>query len=340
MSDLAVRRAVIVGAVTPLTLGLAGVGWQLAAMGDLPATVAIHFGSNGADGFAPAWLVPVITFAMAVCLPLLLTLTSLPALRKGERGFILRFLIAMSAGLSALLSVTLTGMLLIQRGLEHAADAPSVLPVMGWGFAAGALVGVVGWFAQPKHESAPRSAEQASPLPLAPGQRAVFFGRAQMSTLPLVALVSAVALLGVTALWVGLIGDVAAAAIFGGAAVLVGFLVGTMAVFTVRIDAQGLTVRSVARIIRMRVPAADVESVVSTHVNGLAQYGGFGLRQIPGATAVVLRSGPAIEVTRRSGRRFVVTMDEADAAASVLAAVALAAAQVPADGEGGHAAHR
>lgn len=321
-SDSAASRAVLVGVVAPLAVAAVAVAAQLAMLGELPDPVATHWGPSGVDGFGAAWTVPLLTALLAGGLPLLMAAIAVPPIRAGERGFVLRFLISMAAGLSAFLAVILTGSLLIQRGLADAADAPSVLPVVAVAVPVGLAIGFAGWFLQPRHASVPSASEPVAPLERREGERAVWFGRAEMAPLPLGALIGATVLLAVLAIIVGMTSDPTAAWILGGVAVLIGVLVATLTVFRVRVDRSGLVVRSAAGMVRLRVPAEDVAAVAVSDVKGLSQYGGFGIRAIPGATAVVLRSGPALEVTRVSGRRLVVTLDDAEGAAAVLAAVA------------------
>lgn len=70
---------------------------------------------------------------------------------------------------------------------------------------------------------------------------------------------------------------------------------------------------------RLRVPIEDVADVVVEEVAPMS-YGGWGLRQVPGATAVVVRRGEGLQIQRRGGRTFVVTVDDAARAAGVLLA--------------------
>jgi hypothetical protein len=57
-------------------------------------------------------------------------------------------------------------------------------------------------------------------------------------------------------------------------------------------------------------------------VNPLAEFGGWGWRWgADGRVGVVLRAGEGIQVTRTNGKRFVVTVDDAQTGASVLAGV-------------------
>ncbi|WP_062314713.1 DUF1648 domain-containing protein [Demequina rhizosphaerae] len=323
--DKAISRALGAGVVTPVVATAAAVAVELAVMGDLPDPVATHWGTGGPDGFSAAWTVPLMTALTAGMLPLILGTSALLALRRGERGFTLRLLPAVAAGLSVYLGALLAGTLVIQRGLETAQDAPGVGSIMLVALPAGAVVGVLAWLAQPRETASVAAPSPASPLALQPGERAVWLGRAEMTpwALAFIVLATLAAWTGAALMW--LAGDTVASAIITGVAVLLTALAATFTVAHVRIDASGLTVTTGVRLVRLRVPAEDVASVAAIDVHGLAQYGGYGIRQIPGATAVVLRPGPAIEVARRSGRRFVVTVDDAPTAASLLAAAGEAA---------------
>ncbi|WES64942.1 hypothetical protein P0L94_02445 [Microbacter sp. GSS18] len=112
-----------------------------------------------------------------------------------------------------------------------------------------------------------------------------------------------------------------------GVAVLLIVLAATTVAFHVRVDDRGLSVESVAGVPRFRVPLGDVTSAAAVDVVPMGEFGGWGLRWAPGRRfGVVLRTGAAIEVTRRDGRRFVVTVDDAGTGAALLEALAERAA--------------
>ena len=93
--------------------------------------------------------------------------------------------------------------------------------------------------------------------------------------------------------------------------------------FRVRASAAGLRVRSAAGWPRLEIPATEIASTRAVQVNPFAEFGGWGYRfGTDGRRGFVLRTGEALEVTRPDGRVFVVTVDDAATAASVLASAA------------------
>lgn len=103
---------------------------------------------------------------------------------------------------------------------------------------------------------------------------------------------------------------------------LVGLVVFWVHAVTVRIDDRGLSAAwGPARWPRTRVDLDDVAAVAAEEIEPLA-WGGWGYRVTPTRTGVVVRRGPGLVVERCSGRRLAVTVDDADAAAEVLGALA------------------
>jgi hypothetical protein len=93
-------------------------------------------------------------------------------------------------------------------------------------------------------------------------------------------------------------------------------------VFRVRVDDQGLTVRSALGVPAFRVPLGEVETAEPAQIQAFAEFGGIGVRSVPGRRlGVVLRSGEALRVRRTDGREFVVTVDDAATAAALLTAL-------------------
>ncbi|MBW9093485.1 DUF1648 domain-containing protein [Microbacterium jejuense] len=331
--DPAVRRFVLVAIWLPLAIVVVGVAVQMIALPHLPPTIAVHWNASGqADGFAPAWTQPLVTVLLGLGLPLLMALTSLGGLRRGDRGPTYRLMGASAAAVSALVTVALTATLAMQIGLDAASQAPTVWIPLVVSLVAAAIVGVGAWFLQPGTAAPDAATRPATPLALGPNERALWMRTTSMTTGAAVAVVAAVLLVaaGAVAAWVGGAEPVTAWLLTGVALVLLFFAATTLA-FHVRVDDGGLAVDSVLGIPRFRVALADVQSAARVRVTPMGEFGGWGLRIAPHGRrfGIVLRTGEALEVTRRSGRRFVVTVDDAETGAALLEALAQRAAARP-----------
>lgn len=323
-SDLAVRRFVLVAVWLPVVLVALGVAVQLVLLPQLPSTIAVHWNASGvADGFAPAWTQPVLTAVLGLGLPLLIAFTSLPGLRRGDRGLTYRLMGATAAGLSALVTVALTWTLAMQAGAGAAAEVSTVWGALIAAVVAAGVAGVAAWFLQPHEEATDAAARPAAPLALAANERVLWMRTTAMTPGGAIAIVAAVVVIAASAVgaWITGAEPVLAWVLTGIAVLLLGFAATTLA-FRVRVDDTGLHVDSVLGFPRFHVPLADVASAACVDVSPMGEFGGWGLRLSTGRRfGVVLRTGQAIEVTRRGGKRFVVTVDDARTGAALLEAL-------------------
>ncbi|WP_109210878.1 MULTISPECIES: DUF1648 domain-containing protein [Microbacterium] len=323
-ADRVVGRFLLVALWLPVAFVLVGVVVQLAFLPQVPATVAVHWNRAGvADGFAPAWTQPVATIGFGLGIPALITLTTLPGLRRGERGATYRLMGATAAAVSALTTVAFTTTFVLQAGLGTADDAPSVWQALFASLAAAVVAGVGAWFLQPRQDAAAAEPSPATPLALGPHERAVWVRTTAMKTSAAVAVVAAALVVALAAViaWVAGADAVLAGVLTVLALVLLAFAATTIA-FHVRVDDTGLHVHSLLGLPRFRVPLGDVAAVTRVEVNPMPEFGGWGLRMGAGRRfGVVLRTGEAIEVVRRNGRRFVVTVDDAETGAALLEAL-------------------
>ncbi|WP_347976027.1 DUF1648 domain-containing protein [Microbacterium sp. ProA8] len=331
-SRLALRRFVLVAVWLPVVLTALGVAVQLVLLPQMPAAIAVHWNAAGAaDGFAPAWSQPLATIVFGLGLPLLIALTSLPGLRRGERGPTYRLMGATAAALSALVTVALTWTFVMQRGLDGSTAAPTVWPALIAAFVAAAVAGVAAWFLQPRQESMDAATTRATPLAVSANERVLWMRTIGMNRGAAIAIVAAVLVIAACALgaWATGAEPILVWVLMGVALLLLAFAATTLA-FHVRVDDSGLHVGSVLGIPRFHVPLADIESAARVEVNPMGEFGGWGLRLSTGRRfGVVLRAGEAIEVLRRSGKRFVVTVDDADTGAALLEALVSRAASRP-----------
>lgn len=296
------RRFLLVAAAVPAVLLLLALGLQLAAYGSLPDPVAVHWGPDGPDGFAPPWLPLLLTVIFGGVVPALMVGTALPGLRYGGPSY--RFLGAAVPALSTLLCTVLTWGQLMQAGLADARQAPGIGGPLLAALLAALAVGAAAWAVQPKQEPA-SSAAPATALPLASGERAVWFREATLSLPALLLILGAVTAVAAGTVIAWFWAEQAAAWTLTAVTLVLIAAAATTAAFRVRVDDGGLTVTSVAGLPRFHVPLSDVAAAQTVSVNPMGEFGGWGLRSAPGSFGVVLRRGPALQVIRRSGRRFV-----------------------------------
>ncbi|MFM9376647.1 DUF1648 domain-containing protein [Gordonia sp. VNK21] len=311
--------------VIPLVLMLAAVIVQVVLLSRLPDRVAVHWSVDGRpDGWLPGWTSPLLTAVVVLIVSGLLAVPALPALRDGDRGPSYRLLAALSAGLAAFTVVPATGALWYQTGDRGVAgDQVPIEGLLLTATLAAVAVGAAAWWIQPEQKRPP---ENSLPVPahaLAPGERPVWL-RTATAGRGMVAVtvgVFAVMLVSTCYLWLS---DAGTGTVVGGAVltVLITAAATVTLAFRVRVDEDGVQVASLAGRPRFTVPIDDVEQVRLIQVSPNADFGGYGIRLCPGVTGIIVRRGPALEVLRRSGRRFVVTVDDAVGAAALLTALA------------------
>src|SRR5699024_7133164 len=91
----------------------------------------------------------------------------------------------------------------------------------------------------------------------------------------------------------------------------------------VTVDQRGVTVQSRLRWPRFHTALADISHADVVDVHALRDFGGFGVRiavvgRHKGTRGVVLRSGPAIRLTRVDGGRELVVVEDAKTAVGVV----------------------
>ncbi|WP_280414342.1 hypothetical protein [Nocardia carnea] len=317
-------RLCILAGLPPILFAIPNLVLLAAAAEDLPDPLATHFSSGGADGFTGRVATMGIAAALAIGSGALFAAMVVAGNRKGAPARRPdttldpnRLLVSSSWGVGALLGVILFASTRANVGLTDAAQA--TLP--GWMFPVAAvlalLCGALGWLVAPASPVAEHAPAPAEPLPIGSTERVSWSRRATSPWMLLAGVTSAV--IGVA------VGFVVHPGV-GVIAVLAGLLVGQLALVRVVVDQRGLTVGTgLLGWPRWRLSPAEITEVTATDISP-AHYGGYGIRLTPGATAVVLRGGPGIVVTRRSGRQFAVSVDDAETGAGVLAGVVQKAA--------------
>lgn len=316
------RRYLVVGVVLPLVLTVVFLALQWVWLPETPDPMAIHWGWDGtADGSGPRWTAPVLTLILTGCLPLAMTSMALAG-RPDARGPTYRFLGAFVLGFSVFSAVLMTWTVRMQVGLDVWTQSPSIVPALAVALGVSVLAGVGAWLALPAQAAPTPTVRPVEALRVAPGEQIAWTGTTTMTRGAMVLLVGSAVALTVLTVTAWLTADSITRWALTGTTILIAGLTVTMAVFTVRVDKTGLTVRSIAGIPRFHVPLTQIETVGVTDVNALGEFGGWGVRLVPGRFGIVLRSGEALSVVRTGKRELVVTVDDAAGAAAALEALA------------------
>ncbi|MCF8571364.1 DUF1648 domain-containing protein [Gordonia sp. HY002] len=312
---------VAVGFVTPTLVTLIAVVVQIMSMSDLPDEVAVHWNASGdADRWGSPWVM-VVAAIVSGLIAVGISAVNYRVLRDGATGGTFRWLSTASAALATALAVVFAGALASQTD----GDTSSPVSLIGAAAIAAAVVGAIGWYVQPSDPPADPGSP-AEPMGLAPGHRAVWLHTetASRAILVLTGLLLGFAVVVALVTWT----NGGAASAFWAAVVIIvvaAAAVATIVGFHVRIDSSGLTLRSIAGIPRWHVPADDIEDVSVIDIRAIGDFGGYGIRLARGRTGIVLRSGPAVLITRVDGRPLVITLSDAATAAALLAVVAVRA---------------
>jgi hypothetical protein len=291
------------------------VGW----LPELPDPIAVHWGLDGADAFAPAWTSLVLYLVLGLGLPVLFGSLMFVGERVGPT-WIQKLLASVSLGTSVLLAVAFVGTFAVQRGLADASDVPEIGWLVVVGIAAGLLAGAIGWFVMPRIEPVATELTAAVPLTLAPGERAVWIAKTKVPTAAVVTIILLMAtLVGVVTYVIVATGGEAWAL---GLVVLIPLLAVVLTTsWRAQVDATGFVVRTTIGWPFFRVPIGEIERAGTTVVSPVADFGGWGPRWGSGRRfGVVTRAGEAIEVVRLDGRTLLVTVDDAATGAALLEA--------------------
>ncbi|MEP6480982.1 MAG: DUF1648 domain-containing protein [Rhodoglobus sp.] len=315
-------RMIIVGVIAPLVIGAAGIIAILLALPRLPDPIATHWGPSGQpDDFASP--VSSMVFIAALIVGYSALSFALARLIRGSNAT-QRMILAMAPAIATLIAVSGAGSALSQQGLRDGHDAPSIFPTLLLALGLAIVAGVGGWFALPAAAAVVPAAHADLPvMNLGAQERAAWLQRIEPSRA-----VGTFAIGGLAVVIVGggvLMGLTAPTGIFVAwvtGMVLIGVVVVSALFWTVRIDAKGMEVRSVLGVPRFIIPSADVDSATPTDVVALRDFGGYGIRGFGKRVGVILRSGEAIEVTRKDGRVFIVTVPQSRQGAALLNAVA------------------
>ncbi|MBI9115047.1 DUF1648 domain-containing protein [Sanguibacter suaedae] len=311
--------------VAPVLVLAVGVAVALSWRDALPDPVAVHWGADGADGFAP--LTSFVAVLAGSAVPLHVGAWLL-ALLRGQAASTRRAATGMSTWFAAFLVAVMLGSLAGQRGLTSPDDAPDVGGTIALALALATGAAIVSALLVPRDRPLPATAAvptEAARLAMGPDERVAWF---RTVTARGGITVGATAVLGTAVLavlsrspWLLTVP----------AALVVLFL--AMFRWDVRVDTDGLSVRSVLGLPRTVVPLSEVEQASVTHVDPLRDFGGWGWRTgTDGAVGIVLGKGEALQVEQTGGRVLVVTTPDAASAAALLNSLASRGRGTPDDG--------
>jgi hypothetical protein len=318
----ALTRIVLVGVVVPLAIAVAGVLTMLAALPELPDPVAMHWSVAGqVDGTGPVWLALIIVAVVPLGYGAFVLLLARPGTR-GPMTANMRLITATAPFLSAVITITIAGSVLVQRGIDSAYDASGIGWLLAAGLGTGIMLAVLGWLVLPASQPAP-APEPAAAMALGATEKAVWMQRIGPSRAVIAVLAVAAGLVAAVCVLVWLLSPLPLAMGFTATMLLLGVLVASTLVWHVTVGASGLRVRSAIGWPDYRVPLAEVASVASIDVDPVRDFGGWGIRWGGRRRwGVIVRRGAGIDVQRRDGSSFVVTVPAAGEGAALLASLA------------------
>jgi hypothetical protein len=312
------RRHVTGAAITFGGLAVIAIGavvmwsWQ----SRLPNPIASHWGVGGKpDGFSS--LGEMVGVLLGIGGGIVLAFGAF-TWALGQSAVSRRIGAAATAWAAIFLTIVVVGTLYVQLDLPDARDVGDVNGVLLVAILSSAVLAILVAVVVPGDKRLPTTAAVASDAPrvrLLEGERATWIGRASSPVAFLIGapvLVLSVVLVVLLQAWVMLV-----------IAAVVLLALTTLSSFVIRVDRDGLTVRSSLGWPRYRVPLDEVLRADVTQVSPVKDFGGWGWRVgRDGRVGVVLRKGESLLVERTGGRSIVVTVDGATSAAGLLNALA------------------
>ena len=283
-------------------------------------TIARHWSGDGpADGFSGTWS----SFAVVATIVAALTAVSIVAALT-RRGRPSRLIAGGAASFAGLAACTWVATALATAAAPTPEEAVAgwtpalTLPGLAWGVVVGWLATGSGVRALPDEELDDRASVR--PADLRPGERLAWSGTTGSPVFVVMGsvLMALAIVVGVVLFATGASSVVVHAAVLflAGAAVL------ALGRVRLTVDRRGVRLVSALLGIRLlRVRLADVAGVETETLDPLS-WGGWGLRVSKRGTAYVTGRRPGIVVRRRDGSAVAVTIDYAESAASVAAALA------------------
>ncbi|MEE4024733.1 DUF1648 domain-containing protein [Gordonia sp. PKS22-38] len=313
-------RAVVflLATVPSLVAGIVGTLLVASWRAELPNPVATHWSIDGADGFSGHTFViaaPIVVGAIGAVLGCLV----FAATRD-------RNLVQSATGLVAGVSISIIAVVVLttadQRDVTDASAVPTpqwqILCALGLGIVCG--IGVAAATPRWSQAVADRDIGERPELFLNSAERFVWTRAVSMSATASVILSAALVVLATVSF---VLGSWIVVAILAVVVILTALLWGVR----VTVNRSGVTTRGLLGWPRTTVPIAEIDHAEVVPVRAMRDFGGYGYRiaahgDLKGAKGFVLRSGSALLVVRRDGRRDIVVVDDAAKAAGLINHVA------------------
>jgi hypothetical protein len=303
-----VIRLLLFSGIIPIVVAGVGVVIMLSWLPGLPAPVVVHWGVEG-NSVGPAFSYPLAVAVVVVAVALLLSVVLASVVRPGQPSIYELTLAVIPVWLAFFITGSGITLLGAQRNGTAEIGHPWVGVLASLGIAAAASGGAWLLLPRPKPLAKPGHGLTPPAMAMRQGQRTAWIGRVAIrpaATVLTMLLVSLMFALGIALI----LGSRPFGWVIAPLAVVLAFGLSTFDI-RVTVDRRGIVVRGALGVPNIVVALDDVARVGVVTVNGLVDTGGWGTRFTPGRrTVVMIRSGEAIEVVRRSGRTLVVTIDD------------------------------
>ena len=313
-----------VSVLLPILVACIGMWCQWHWRSELPDPIATHWGTtNGPDGFGSLASSIIMTGVIGIALPLFISLIILPGITRSEVSTrLIRLNAAACVWVGTFLTLLVTVSVEEQRGLTDAREMGGIGRALGLAFIIATVLAVPSAYAIPRVEVKTPPMTIAKPNAMAnseslPWSRTVRAGRLMRWILYI-----AILILAATTVGLAITSSREVALIMAGATLIAVVVTCMTTRFLVTVDVDGLHITSALGWPSFHTAPGNILEVTSGATSAVAEFGGWGIRVLPGKIGIILHGGEVLRVTRRGGRELVITMEDAAEAASLLASLA------------------
>lgn len=297
--------------VVPVIVLLLGAALPWLWRNDLPPRLPLHWGVNGPDRFGS--LIELTGLTTAIGIVVVVGIGWLTTI-LGKDVSTRRMGVISNNTLAFLLASIPVSTAYAARGLSDPASMTIPSLPIGIATAGGCALGVALALTVPRDTYSPALAPPTASAPrvaLSDTETGVWVSRQFAGTSIWLAVGSIVVVSATTLLtqaW-GLIVI----------PVLLTVIVVTFLAWDIRVDTQGVTLRSVSRLITLQIPHQEIDTAEVKEVSPLRDFGGWGWRtKRDGTVGLIVRAGTALDLRCTGGRRYVITAHDASTAAGLI----------------------